>query len=484
MIDGKWLNNRTAQLFVIGGLLLLIPRAVGQPVVNSSDLADSATWDFDFDLFYWMLESQGLQSRNDSFDSSSPERWDRLFNDASESVVVLTGDVRRVVHWSTFHKFMAQGGVILLATNEPISVYGFFRVDYGPALVLDRSQSWQGYTDCLMVTDIQPSVSWMEDVSTIVTNRSGWIARLEGSLDYVWSPFAWLPFDLEPQESSGQPLAAMAANRDRSPGRLIVLADGSPLSNGMLWHGDNLRLLINTVQELTRDNRTEFAFLHNGQPMSGGITEQMLQQAASQFPVPDPADVSIEALADIPPEALADLPPEMLLEIGNTVATSIEDSNILNELITDRPRQLPQRFYRRAILFVVCAIALAVFVLRGWLNEHSAVPWLRKKRRPEARESPAFLSGTNYDQAAEALSRDTCRMLTGSPDSADWQQRLQPDGTTWQQLYAQSSAPQTTVDVVAKVLLWATSGSKTRLTRLEFERFGMSIHQLKQFHQP
>jgi hypothetical protein len=177
------------------------------------------------------------------------------------------------------------------------------------------------------------------------------------------------------------------------------------------------------------------------------------------------------------------MPVEALLEIGNTLATSIEDSDVFNEMATDRPRSLADRFFRRAVLFSVCAAAIAFFFIRSWCGSQAALPWQRQPRRPEPRQPPVWLAEMNYILASQALSRDTCRFLTESQMPKDWLVQLQPNGSTWQRLYAQSVSPQATADTIAQVLSWGTDGVKTKLSRQDFERFGKAIHQLKELHQ-
>ena len=380
-----------AKWFIASCLVVsLLTNAVAQPATESPGETIPANWEFDFDLFHWVLEQQGLKSRNHALDTSHPERWNRLFRIPSKAVVILTGDILKVSDRRTFHRFLSQGGVILVATNEPVSVHGFFSIDFGPVTTTNRRRVWHGHNDCLQVITSSSSApsSITRNVSTIVTNRSGWISHLNKLLYYDWSRLAKLPSSLEPRKSSGQPLVAVAVSKQNAAGRLFVMADGSPLSNGMLWHGDNLILLTNLVQEFTKANRTEFAFLHDGQPVGSRADELLLQEVARQMTTPP----------EIPPEALADLPAEALLEIGNTLATSIEDSDVFNEMATDRPRSLADRFFRRAILFSVCAAALAFFFIRSWLacqvdpsgwswTSQSFGIWLSVRKRQVSRDN-------------------------------------------------------------------------------------------------
>lgn len=466
------------------------PCATAQPENENLELSRTGTWDFDFDLFHTLLEYEGLRSRNDELGQRRRGGWNRIFSTPSESVMILTGRLEQVSNWQTFDTFLEQGGVILAASSEPISVHGFFRIDYGPVFSAGPRSGWLEFRDCVRVTDINSSAPIMHDVWTIVTNLSGWIADLDDSLNYSWSTLARLPAGVKPAGTGRRPLMAIARRRNGDNGRLIVIADDSPLSNGMLWHGDNLTLLLNVVRELTRDGRIEFAFLHDGQPVENRVTRLLQEETLRQLP--DPAaitqemlkDLPLEALTDLPPRALADLPAEVLLEIGNTVAARIEDSNVLNEVATNRPRHLADRFYRRSMLFTACAIALAVFVARGFLGAQVPLPWLRQRRRPERPEFAASTTGMAFSQAAGALARDMCRCLTGSEQPQDWKVQLQPNADRWQELYAQSSAPQSTADALALVLSWSTHHDEAKLSRPDFERFGESIHRLKQLQRP
>lgn len=432
-----------------------------------------ANWELDYDLFQTLLQTRGLRSSNAAVDRVLPNPWDRAFRDPSKSVVILTGSLRSLSSWRPFHRFLTQGGVVLVATNEPVEVRGFFRIEFGPATTRDTRRRWQGYADCLLVTDTKTG-PLVDQVSTIVTNRSGWIAHLESTPFYDWSVLARMPGNLQPRSSAYMPLAAMATGRESS-GRLIVMADGSPLTNGMLWHGDNLKLLTNLVQELTRDNRTEFAIINGGQPFNSRVPELLVQEAMEQVP---------EVPPEIPPEALADLPADALLEIGNTLATSIEDSDVLNEVAIDRPRSLADRFYRRSILLTICAAAVAVFVLRSWLNSRTLLPWMRRNRYPEPVEPPASLAAMNFDRAGRALARDTCRFLTDSQEPDDWQAMLKPEGAIWRQLCSQAPVFKTAADTIAQVLSLSAPDSDMKLSQRDFERFGAAIHVLKEHHRP
>ncbi len=461
-------------------LTAAMPSAAAQLTVNDQQPEVPATWDFDFDLFQSLLELEGLQALDDESGPVPQERWNDIFASPSRSVMILTGNIKRVSNWSSFHTFLSDGGVILVASSDPSRVYGFFRIDYGPAISHHRRNTWQGYTDCLQVSDIDSSAATMQHISTIVTNRSGWIAHLGRSPAFQWSVLANLPQNLRPRSSAGQPLVAIATSLHGGSGRLIVMADDSPFSNGMLWHGDNLILLINVVHELTRDGRNAFMFLHNGEPIHSRVTEFLSRESARRSA--DSVSFPSEAPDRIPPVPLAGLPADVLLQIGNNVSTSIEDSDVLNKLFTDRPRYLAQRFYRRGILLAVSAIALAIFLVCSYLNAQPTLPWLRKCGRPEPPDTPALMPEMEYNQATQALSRDTCRYLTGSQEPSEWQAQLLPNGVAWRTVYARSPAPQATADAIAQVLAWSTDTTNTRLSRAEFERFGETIHQLKQLY--
>ncbi|MCH2203483.1 MAG: hypothetical protein MK102_16070 [Fuerstiella sp.] len=476
----------TAQLAICWLLVLVIPDTRAQTFTNADPPAIPPTWDFDFDLFQTLLETQGVESQNRKNVQSNRTDWNRMMADPSKSVIVLTGNIEEFSSWSKFHNFLTMGGVIFVASNEPVDIYGFFKIDFGPVTAPDRKVRWHGHEDCIQVTDLDISKALMKDVSTVVVNRSGWIGRLDNSMEYQWSRLAVLPHNLRPRECAHQPVIAVAHSRRKGNGRLIVMADGSLLSNGMIWHGNNLTLLINLVQELTRDNRNAYVFLNNGQAVENRVTDLIRQAALSAVPNLQsiPGEDVAELSSELPLEAIADLPAETLLDIGNTLATRIDDSDILNQLMADRPRYLADRFYRRSILFTICAAGVTIFLMRSYLAGPVPLPWLRQRRRPDPPETPVVMSVTNYGQATRALARDTCRYLTGSREPKDWLSRLQKDGDLWRTLYARSSAPHATTHTMGQLLSFGTEKENTGLSQQQFERFGKSIHQLRQLHQP
>lgn len=470
------MSHRLVMLIIgaaCGLLAAMTPLSAVQLPTDSPSPEAPPGWEFDFDLFETLLQSRNLQSRTEIIAAAPIDQWSQAFRDPSTAVMIFTGRVPSEIGWRQVHNFLADGGVILIATSEPCSVYGFFSIEYGPAAAVDPDDALPGHRDCLQVLNINPSTRITTNVERIVTNQSGWIAELQGSFDYRWTPLASLPRQrLRPRRSQGKLLAAIASAQDR--GRMLVLADDSPLSNGMLWYGDNLKLLINIVEELTHDDRRQYAFLQGGQPVRNRVTELLVDEAIDRQ----------EELPDIPPEALAELPAETLLEIGNTVAASIEDSDVLNELAVDRPRHLQDRYYRRSILLALCGAALAVFLVRSWLTGQTALPWTRKRRPPETADPPASLMSLQFGQAVQALARDTCRQLTNSHDPDDWRTQLSRDGGIWRQLSTRSESPQTTIDTIARILLWSSQPPEASMTRREFERFGEAIYELKQLHVP
>ena len=471
---------KTTQLAICWLLTVMIAPAAARQHVSAEQPDVPATWDFDFDLFQSLLEFHGLQTLNDASGEISQQRQNRFFASPSKSVIVLTGRIGRILDWIQLHGFLSRGGVVLVASSEQSSVDGYFRIDYGPATARDDRNIWQSHRDCLQVTDVDSSSAIIQNISTIVTNRSGWISHLKNSTFLQWSVLARLPRNLRRHSSSDRPVIAIATSRDGGSGRLILMADDSPLSNGMLWHGDNRILLTNVVHELTKDGRNALMFLHNGEANSSRVTELLAREMARR--AGDPSSLPAEIPADLSPIPLSELPADVLLEIGNSVAMSVEDSDALNRLLTDRPRNLAERFYRRGILLVVCGIALVIFLLRSHFGRNVTLPWRRLHRRQEPVDTPSSLPDIDYNRAAQTLSRDICRRVTKSEEPADWQVQLQPHGVAWRTLYGQSPAPQVTADLIAEVLSWSSDSKRDTLSCAEFERFGESIYQLKQLY--
>lgn len=422
-------------------------------------------WDFGFDLFYSMLSAQGLRQHAAPRVSIWKAPLDRLLTNPKRSVLILTGKIPDVDGRYGIHRFIAAGGTVVIATDQAVEIFGFFRTQ--SRTVKDKNHAQFGHDDCLKVQTQTTSKSLMYGVNTLITNRSGWISNFETSPRYRWTTLARLPSTTTPGRSRRMPLLAVAESVQKNGGKLIVLADESVLTNGMLWYGDNQILALNLVRELSAGGREEMLFLRDGKTVNSRINDLLAAEAAKMDIPPDM----------IPPEALSDLPADALLGIANAVVSDIEDSNVLNDIVVDRPRGMPDRFYRRAILFALCAFALAVFLLFAWRGSQALLPWAQSRQAVSASHGAAVLP---LSQAAAALSRDTCRLLTDSDQAEDWEKKLDASGPVGQQLLHASKNPNDTRRTLNDLVAWSTSPRSTMLSKAQFEDFGQRLYDLRQ----
>jgi hypothetical protein len=465
--DRKTRWNPSRQLAVVIAVVFLpfcSPHAVlaQQP---SPEITVPDNWDFGFDLFYSMLDAQGLRQQAAPKGSIWGTRLDRVLRNPKKSVLILTGGIQDVDGRYVLHHFIAAGGMVLIATDQSLEIIGFFRTRRGPVQDVDSAQF--DYEDCLKVSTETTSHPLVYGVNSLITNRSGWISHFETSKHYRWSTLARLPSTSSPNRSRRMPLLAVAESVQEGSGKLFVLADESIFTNGMLWHGDNQILALNLVRELSAGSRTEMLFLQDGKTVNSRINDMLLAEAAKMDIPPDL----------IPPEALRDLPAEALLGIGNAVLSDIEDSNILNDLVVDRPRSMPARFYRRAIVFALCGLALIVFLILAWRGSQTLLPWAQSKQIAPASHAAAVVP---LNQAAAALARDTCRLLTGSEQADEWAKQMDPSGTVGQQLMNASEHPDDIRQTLSEVVEWSTSTRSTSLSKTQFEEFGQRLYDLRQ----
>jgi len=432
---------------------------------RSTRVAIPDDWDFGFDLFHSMLEAQGLRQQAAPGRSIWSTPLDRLLPNPSQSVLILTGSIPDVDGRYILHRFIADGGIVLIATDQRLEIAGFFRTQPGP--VRDAAHAQFGHDDCLNIPIQHTAHSLVYGVNSLVTNQSGWIDQFETLRNYRWSTLSSLPSSSTPKHSRRKALLAVAESATDAQGKLIVLADESILTNSMLWYGDNQILALNLVRELSIGDRTDMLFLRDGKTVSSRIDELLAAEVA-QMKIPPNA---------IPPEALRDLPAEALLGIGNAVLSDIEDSNILNELIVNRPRRMPARFYSRAILFTLCGIALVIFLILAWRGSQTLLPWARTRQVMPASQGAAVVP---LSQAAAALARDACRMLTGSNESEDWTRQLDSNGAVGQQLVNASRRPADTRRTLDDVLEWTSAPGSSSLSKSQFEDFGQRLYDLKQ----
>jgi len=392
------LTRYVTSLIVVLMVLLVPGSAYAQPKLNSQQAQQQ--WALGFDLFHMLFKQKGLTELRD-FDEV-------MASNPRETVVVVVGN--RNLGWSTteVRRFLDQGGALMMASDSTNHALLLWRIQKAPVLV-EEQDAYQGYVDCPQVTDIDPDHPLTKGVKTIVANRTGWIARRTfGSL--TWDGAVHLPLDTVPSAASrGQIIASAKVKRSRT-GRLIVAADHSIFSNFMLWHGDNALLAINACEWLCETGRSKFLFVSDVAPTAN---PDLAQNDADKPQVePPPFDW----------EDLPNLPPETLLKFGNNVAAGLEDSNILNDLVSNQPRNMSDALFQRSMLLLL-ALLILVWLIRRLFTPTPVTGTLRGDREMHNMTDLRIaknIEQNRYHESARYLSREFFTNLTGSPEPADW----------------------------------------------------------------
>ncbi len=383
-------------------------------------------WNVRYDLFQLLLEEHGLKpTLSTATVFGSPP--------TSVLVVVCNKPFSPEISGRRLQEFVIQGGIVLLAYESdflkssrllPISGVGAFS---GWAVeALDRRFQYEGFADCLRVTNIRNVDGAFDGIRTLVANRTGWFEP-ESTANIQWHVVAQLPENTKPARASQQPLLVLGHSNLRKAGptatgstsigstsigsnaggsttsgskanarsgTYVVLADTSLLTNGMLWHGDN-SLLALRLSELLSQDRTQYCFLTNNQIL-GSATERLMDQLQSEQD--DPA---------LPEERQSNM--TKLLRLGNALAQEVGKSNVINQALRQQPRNLsPQRYFR--ILLGVLSLAAVGWIVWKILTSRASPILLiaRRQMRPAYELTTSSGAGTIAQPLATWLVNSAC----------------------------------------------------------------------------
>ncbi|MEZ6061434.1 MAG: DUF4350 domain-containing protein [Planctomycetaceae bacterium] len=457
---GHWLPAGRAQLRVAALLIVICVRAAAFPVPLAAQQAPSPVvpgdWHFGFEMFEMLLEQRGLQHVQTAADA---------FSSPSQTVIVIIGELPNEQFWSEAWGFLQGGGRILVASDQDGIARRWFRMNAGPVTTNRRAYQYQRHGDCLQIVDLDESHPLTSGVKTVIVNRSGWLSDLSDT-GTNWQIVAQLPPLTFPSESAGMPL--IAVSEWRSSGRLILVADHSLLTNGMLWHGDNAMLAINLCHSLCHPDRQKLMFIVDGQ-LQGTYALRLPPN------VPPPA-ISLPPKPK-PPESIPELPVDQMVRIANLVVTKVEDSNLLNSAVMQRPRDVPAAYFHRGLL--LAAVLAALVVMARALTNSS--PSLAVPTQTRDMLSAADLNAVRQDTAegrglaARLLVFELCRQLTSSRDPADWRKLV-----TEQSLAGDSRALPKSVRETIPLLLSLAFGSRTpHLSRTRFLDVGRAVEHIR-----
>jgi hypothetical protein len=423
-------------------------------------IAQGQDWQFGFNLFHLLLEQKGVNTKTDIHAA--------LRGDPSKKVIVLLGDVDKNMQWSwiNLHRFVRDGGAVLIATDQDARMTSICRISAGPVRVTAADSKYQGFDDCPIVRQFSNPHPLTKGLNEVVANRSGYISQ-QTSFNARWSTIAAFPAGTRGPSNRRAvgPLISVMTSARHARGKLVVMADHSILLNSMLTHADNALLALNIADYLCDPGREELYVIVDGQPLGAKLPPLM--------PEIRPEDVPPLTMED-----LANMPRGQLLNFANTLMTELEDANVHNELLANQPGDVEPGFYRRCI-FLVLACLGAGFLIRQ-------IPKGAKNSEPPIRREPATVSDIRISElvyagnllpAARELARDFFRTLTHSSDLADWQirpQEVQVEGGYFHQRSVRR--------ILFRLHRLATRVDRSHISQREFQKLAKNIEHLHVLH--
>ena len=170
---------------------------------------------------------------------------------------------------------------------------------------------------------------------------------------------------------------------------------------------------------------------------------------------------------------------ETMLKLANAVIDEVQDSNILNKTLNDRPRNVRPVAWLRTMLLVLL-IAATLFVLwKVVQNRWHLVPHQHSRflQSMYGVYSSNQLATSEFGSALEVLSRDLCREITGSVVETEWVKMLSGGKGA-----AVSSLPRSLQKSLAEILSIATRGCRIHVSRKKFQSLGRTIDELRRRH--
>ncbi|MEO2024533.1 MAG: DUF4350 domain-containing protein [Fuerstiella sp.] len=448
--------SRRCAAIVLVALFILVagPRSVAQESTQSAN----DEWHFRYELFQMLLEQNGLNPTTSA---------NELLNDPEHSVLVIVGQLDRTIHPRMIETFCENGGAVLLASDLKYSAGRICEFHRGPVVGV-RSRDWyQSHRDCLNITDLDPDHPLTTGVNSIVVNRSGW---LDNPRWFARKPdvAARLPLRCAPVDAGGKPVVATITLSPPASGPLIIVGDQSLFTNGMLWHGDNAILAINVSKMLCEGQRSRLLFVADGTGLGSYEDSPLLNNL--------PPPTSLPEL----PENMPEPELETMLRVANSVIQNVEQSNVLNEVLANRPRNARAPYYWRIFLFLLAIVALAFVIWKLSATGSTPQEPMPNRDMKTAHDLSAGrkIKSAEFGFASSLLARELCEELTGLEDPANWQRLLAANAATGVLVVQEKS----TRNQLSVVLDLAVNTRTVHISRRRFETIGQTIHQLRQLH--
>jgi hypothetical protein len=234
----------------------------------------------------------------------------------------------------------------------------------------------------------------------------------------------------------------------------------------MLWHGDNAILAINISQLLNDGQRRQLVMIVDGQ----------LQDSYRDSPLMNSPPINPSLPDNLPEPEL-----QTMLRVANSVIKNVEESNVLNEALANRPRNVKEPYYKRSLLFTLALLAMAFVMWKLSANGstlHPAMP-NRAMQSAHALSAERKIESSEFGLSASMLARELCKDLTDSTDPAEWQRMLSGNAVTGTSLIRKKSLQKR----MGTILNLALNTRTVHLSQRRFEQIGRTIVDLRQLHQ-
>ncbi|MFM7040425.1 MAG: hypothetical protein ACKO2L_22185 [Planctomycetaceae bacterium] len=437
----------------------------------------------------WYTGYQGLRVLMEEQGLSAPGDLEQVLRNPSQSAVLLFGSMENVSRndWLRLRRFVAQGGAALAAFEEPrfVRIPGITTWFPGPVTSNDPALQYAGFSDVLQLPIERPH-PLVQSVPSIVINRSGFFTEPEDA-SLQWTAVVRCPEQLQPATAVGSAILAVGVDPSGSGGLFILAADKSLFSDGMIWHGNNSILAINTVQQLAAGRRF-YAVVESGQLSSSDNSPMPTPDARSDAPppqqFPDILRNQPPPLNQPPPFPPSISPPpsdlQTILRTANAVLDKLQQSDLLNRTLRDRPRSVRPGGWLRTMLLLVALIgglwALLLLIRRSLppLPEWKT----RLMQSVYGVQTAQQIQTEEFGAAAEVLCRRFCVEVTGSPLESDWI-RLRSSRPLTSAIAALPAPLKSSLEEIVGI---AVQGSRISLPEYRFKQLGAHLRDLLLHH--
>ena len=451
------LRRLTGMVLYAAVVIVLLCCSVSEATAQTETVDSYGTWHFGYEMFQMLLEQNGMQPVQDA---------DAVLADPEHSVIVIIGGIPRTLRErpGMMENYIGRGGRVLIASDDSFTAGRM--VQFNGLLVKATSSRdrYQNHDDCIVVTGVNRRHELMNGVGRIVVNKTGWLSRPQWFTPN-WDVAARLPA-CDPISSSGQPVLLSMEPANRSSGKAVMCADPSLFTNGMMWHGDNAILAINLSQLLAEGDRTNLLF----------SVENRFQNSYAESPLlntPNPNDLPL-------PENMPEPELATMIRIANAAIKRVEESNLFNEALANRPRNTRPEYIKRGILFALVIAALLFVIWRLAANGpaiHKPMPNREMKSALDL-VNGRRVTTTEFGLSVRVLARDLCRQVTGSGDPADWQRLMSANAVSGKSPVREKSVQKQ----MTMVLDLAVNSRTVHISRRRFEFIGRTIQELKDLH--